>query len=171
MKLFALILSFLFFLNYSSVNAQDEIILFYSDTCNYCKEVFTAIEEENLDEKLEIHMANSDEDGFRDLFTRSLEECGLNPDRGGYPTLYHNGDCSVGSTNIIATLYELGEIDVEIDEDENDDERVTFAEENNDNEVEIREPEPRPFSHYIVMIVGPAILLALGYFMIRKLNL
>jgi hypothetical protein len=173
----------IFFSFHNTTKAQEDLILFHSDSCGYCKQVFNAIEENDLLEILDIYIIETSEDGFKDLFRASLEECGRDPDRGGYPTLYHNGECSVGSEETINTLLTLAGI-VENDEEEITTEEETMVEEEIDEEEEVRtleevtpiqenqtEVEPRPFSHILMIILGPALLIALGYFMIKKLNL
>ncbi len=171
-KFFCFLLALcIFFTTKNILLANDEIILFHSHTCGYCKEVFDEIEEKKLEEALDIKMVESGDDGASELFAQKQEECGLNPDRGGYPTLYHNGDCSVGSVNTIKTLSTLAGIETEAEEQQEEDASDRTLQDVAFLEPEKIEKKPRPFSHYIVMILGPIGLISLGYFMIKKLNL
>jgi len=166
------------FLNIS-VKAQDEIIFFHSDTCPYCTEVLEVIEENDLEEVLNIKIIERNDEGFSEIFIKSLEDCGMDPDRGGFPTLYHNGECSVGKINAVDTLLALAGIEVldeEMEEDEVDvDEDMTVIEEEEREvfplEIQEFEREPRPITHILMIIIGPALLIGLGYYMIKKLNL
>ncbi len=172
LTILTLISIILFLTNSTLTKAEENIVLFYSDTCEYSNEVFEAIEEEELDEQVEIYMVEAGEDGFNDFLRSSLEDCDLNPDRGGYPTLYHDGECSVGAPSVIASLYELADIEFENEQkDDTDEERLTPMEMEETSEAEKQEVEPRPFYHYILMVLGPIGLIALGYSMIKKLNL
>ncbi len=166
-------LSFFFLTALNSIQANEDIILFHSDTCGHCAEVIEVINEHNLKEVLGLSMIERNEEGFSEIFTNSLEECGLNPDRGGYPTLYHNGECSTGSISVIDTLLDLAGIEVQSEEEKDEEDKVdtTPADLEQTVEEEEFEPEPRPLSQILIMIVGPILLIGLGYFMIRKLNL
>lgn len=155
---------------YGLINAQDEIILFHSDSCPHCTEVLKVIEENDLNDALNINIIERDDDGFNEIFRESLEDCGRDPDRGGYPTLYHNGECSVGRISVVNTLLDLGGIEIIEEENEEVEADITIVEEENE-EVEEYERDPRPFTHILMMIIGPALLIALGYYMIKKLNL
>ncbi len=161
-------------MTHTLANAQDEIILFHSDTCPHCTEVLKVIEENELNDVLDINIIERDDDGFNEIFRESLEDCGRDPDRGGYPTLYHNGECSVGRISVVNTLLDLAGIEIpEEEKNEEIDEDVTVVEEEMRplEEVEEFEREPRPITHILMMIIGPALLIALGYYMIKKLNL
>jgi hypothetical protein len=171
-----LIAVFFFSLNYTITNAQDNIIIFYSNSCGYCKDLFEAIEEEKIDEILEIQRIEASEEGFQEIFTQSLEECDLDPNKGGYPTLYHNGECSVGSLNAINTLFELAGIEKNEDVIESETENQIAETEEDRTLSEVDETEDfeipkRPFWQILAMLVGPAILVGIAYFMIKKLNL
>ncbi len=169
-------------------NANEGLILFYSETCGYCKQVLQVIEENNLEEILDLEMIEANEEGFKEIFAVALKDCGRDPDRGGYPTLYHNGNCSIGATNSIETLLELADAtktgesnqedvlgdDTNLTDEKNEEEEVEeerTLEEITHQEDERIEPVPRPFTHILMIIIGPALLIALGYYMIKKLNL
>ena len=169
---FVLIAFLLFFTTNNLTHSEEKTILFHSTTSGYCAEVIQVIEENNHIETLNIQMIEASEDGARELFRSSLEECNLDPDRGGYPTLYHNGECSVGSVNAINTLNVLAGIETNTELENTNTEDVT---DRTLDEVLIETEEtevvPRPFSQYVLMIIGPALLIGLGYIMIKKLNL
>lgn len=170
-----LMLSFFFLTAHNSIQANEELILFHSDTCGYCDQVIDVVEEHNLKEILGLKMIERSEEDFEEIFTSSLEECGLDPNRGGYPTLYHNGECSTGSISAVSTLLDLAGIEIEEEEYEKDsdeeDKTPANLDQTEEEEKEEFEPEPRPLSHIFIMIIGPILLIGLGYFMIRKLNL
>lgn len=160
-------------------NAEDEIILFYSNDCEYSREVKELIQENDLENNLDLKMVEENDENFTEIFREALENCEKDPDRGAYPTLYNNGECIVGASSIVDTLYTLADIerdDEEIRVEEGED--MTLVEEERTleeifpvQETEEFVPEPRPFYHYILIIVGPALLIWLGYYMIKKLNL
>ena len=162
-----------FFLHYTVIKSQDNIILFHSDTCGYCKDLLAAIEESDLEEILEIKMIEANEEGFDELFASSLEECDIDRSRAGFPTLYHNGDCSIGSLNSINTLLELAGIDTQTIEDEENNQITELEEVTTLQDVTetVEETPSRPFWHILAMLIGPAILLGIVYMMIKKLNL
>ncbi len=154
-----LVSTFLFLTSHNLVMAQGDVIFFYSDRCEDCDEVIEVVEERNLEEELDLYIIKEDDDDFKDIFDSALAECGLDSDTESKPVLYYGGECSVGTTDVIATLNELA--DIEKNETEDEEEEITV------NET----LESRPFYHYIIMIIGPAILIILGYSMIKKLNL
>ncbi len=170
-KIILTIVLFSFF--YTLTNAQDNIILFHSNNCAYCKDLIAGIEEKNLNEILDIQMLEASEEGFQEIFYKSLDECEINREKAGYPTLYHDGECSVGSLNAMNTLLELAGIEnTEVVDEEN--EQITEAEEIrtlSDITLEEEEIEPRPIWEFIAMLVGPLALIGLTYFIIKKLNL
>ena len=156
------------------INAEDEIILFHCNTCSNCTQVLEVIEENDLKNVLNINIIKIDDEDFNEIFRSALEDCGKDPNRGGHPTLYHNEECSVGRISVINTLLDLAGIEMlEGEEIEKVDEDVTNLEEEMATleEIEEFEREPRPFTHILIMIIGPALLIALGYYMIKKLNL
>lgn len=182
-KTIFLLISFVIFLNVFNIvkGAEEEkLILFHSETCGYCKDVIEVIEKHNLMEILNLEMVEASEEGAAELFANSLEECDIDPNRSGYPTLYHGGECSIGSYNAIVTLLQSAGIeDPDFEETEIDND-VTQIEQGETFRIledlaileqEDTEREPRPFWHYIVMIIGPAILVGITYFMIKKLDL
>ncbi len=164
----------LFFFHYTTINAQDNIILFHSNSCGYSKDLIMAIQEAEIDEILTIEMVEASEEDFDEIFNKSLEECNIQRSRAGFPTLFHNGDCSVGSLNALNTLFDLAGIERNEEFEEQDIEQMTEIEEIrtlSEIEQEVFEVEPRPFWQILVMLIGPAILIGLAYFMIKKLNL
>ena len=175
--LMVLITISLFFLNYTTTNAQDNIILFHSNSCGYSKDLIMAIEEADIDEILEIEMMEASQEDFDEVFNKSLGECDIERSKAGFPTLYNNGECSVGSLNAMNTLLTLAGIDINeeiTDEVIEENQQMTPTEEIrtlSEIEQEVLEIEPRPFWQILVMFIGPAVLIGLAYFMIKKLNL
>ena len=170
-------ISLFFLLNYTTTNAQDNIILFHSNSCGYSKDLILAIEEADINEILEIEMMEASQEDFDEVFNKSLGECNIERSKAGFPTLYHNGECSVGSLNAMDTLLTLAGIDTEeeiTEEEITESQQMTPTEEVrtlSEVEQEVFEVEPRPFWQILVMFIGPAILIGLAYFMIKKLNL
>ncbi len=153
-----LVSAFLFLTSQNLVMAQGDVIFFYSNACKDCDEVVEVVEEGNLEEELDFYIIKEDDEDFKDIFDSALAECELDSDIESEPVLYYGGDCTFGATEVITTLNELA--DFEKKEIENEQEEAAAI-----------ERESRPFYHYIIMIIGPAILIVLGYSMIKKLNL
>lgn len=180
MKKTLLFLIAFFLFSTTTLYSEEKIILFHSETCGYCKDVIEVIEKHNLMDVLNLEMVEESEEGAAELFANSLEECDIDPSRSGYPTLYHNGECSIGSYNAIVTLLSFAGIedpdfeDIEIEEgitEIDQEETARILKDLAVLEQEETEREPRPFWHFVVMVIGPAILVGIAYFMIKKLNL
>ena len=182
--IFIFLVAFLLTNNVSK--AEEEIILFLSDTNEESIQIVETIEEKKLNKILNILIVEVNDDNFEEITTELSEDCDWEAGRDVFPTLYYNEECTTGVSNITNTLDVLAETASSNEEDEsqeiideNDEEDIKKSQEEEkertlDEVVDIQEkpePEKRPFYHYIIMVIGPALFLGLGYFMIKKLNL
>jgi hypothetical protein len=178
-KLYLFFLPTIFLLLSNPVKAEEEIIFFYSDSCPFCHDVLEAIDEYQLDEKLNILKLEAGEENFTEIYHEHLGICDVPVHQGGYPTIYYNQECSFGKTNNINLLLELaqieevkGEIDSELREREEDTAVEEIEKINNPSEtLPPMQKEPIPAWLIIPILVGPAIFIYIAYLMIKKLNL
>lgn len=160
-KIYICILSILFLIcSLTNIKAEDEIILFYSDSCPHCHEVLDFLDENEL----EIILYEENDEGFEKIYREHLDICNIQEDQAGYPTIYHNEECSFGKTNNIELLSNILDIKGEkIETNENEDEEKI-------NIVEFKK-EPLPIHIIISMFIGPALFIYITYMIIKKLNL
>ncbi|GEM_PF-3459238 len=193
MKTFKIILFFFLgflFLN-NVVNAQEEIILFHSDTCPHCIEVLEFVDKHNLEEEINLKEIEASEEGFDEKYDKALEICDTGH-QGGYPTLYYNGECFFGKTNNIEQLSEIAGITEVQGETEQTQEYQTpeetpptetpeveeeWMDDNQEEDVDQEQNpaefqrEPMPIWITITMFIGPAVFLYIIYLIIKKLNI
>jgi glutaredoxin len=172
---FGIFFSFLLLITFKTVSAQEnEIIFFYSNTCPYCHDVLEVIDTYNLEESLNMELLEASQEGVRDKFYEHLELCGLGTNQAGYPTLYYNGKCSVGSNNNINVLFNLAGISSEQEIEETEEiENTTEVEEDEEEEREIQNIEIPRRSIWVTlaMFIGPIVMVVIAWLIIKKLNL
>ena len=183
LKTFFLLIVILSFSS-TAIHADDELILFHSDTCPHCIEVLDFVEKENLKEKTNLKDIESSEEGFREKYNKALEVCEVGH-AGGYPTLYYQEECIFGKTNSIEKLSKIANIEesirgetekVEQHEPEEYVEQEELYEDEQNLPVEEEKPqdigrETFPLWIKITMFIGPAIFLYVIYLIIKKLNI
>lgn len=85
-----------------SLQTQEDLILYYGDTCPHCKIVEAFLKDNKIAEKINfsqkevfLNASNS-----KDL-SKKAALCKINPKEVGVPLLWNNGTCLVGDQDII----------------------------------------------------------------------
>ncbi len=84
---------------------NDSIILFFGITCPHCEDVEDWIEQNSIDEKITIERKEvyQNTTNAREL-TKVAEGCGINTNSVGVPFLYAEGNCYVGTPDIVSYI-------------------------------------------------------------------
>ncbi|MEM3373375.1 MAG: hypothetical protein QXF76_04130 [Candidatus Anstonellales archaeon] len=84
---------------------KPKVIIYYGETCSYCKELFAYINANKFDEKLEIihKEVYKNQTNANELISKA-KECNIDFNNLAVPFLYHEGKCFIGSDNCIKYL-------------------------------------------------------------------
>ena len=82
-------------------NNQD-LILYYGDTCPHCKIVEAFLQDNKISEKVDFSQKEAffNSKNSKELIQKATQ-CKINPNEIGVPLLWNNGQCLVGDEDII----------------------------------------------------------------------
>lgn len=88
------------------------VVFYYGDECPHCHDVLDFIEENDIASKADFDVKETwhDEENGTELVERAAI-CGYAPNQIGVPFLYADGECFIGTPNVIGYLSELAGVE------------------------------------------------------------